>query len=104
MSTGLYCQFLEVKRDQWYYLLEDGSAPKNAWDWREYATAYGPFPSEDAAIEHLHDNHANPGGWFTEKLPDGQDQAELDDTAKKLIANAQSPRSRNSWGSRPAFR
>lgn len=89
MSTGLECEFIEAKRDQWYYLLENGSAPKNAWDWREYATAYGPFPSENAAEEHLDENHANPGGFFTHKLPPGQDHAVLDDTVTKLIAKAE---------------
>jgi hypothetical protein len=37
-------------------------APKNSWDWREHARAYGPFPSQDAAVKHLQSNHANPGG------------------------------------------
>ncbi|HSR22743.1 MAG TPA: hypothetical protein VLW53_04280 [Candidatus Eisenbacteria bacterium] len=63
MSTGLECTFIEVKPGRWYYLLEDWDAPKGAFDWREYATAYGPFDTENEAAEHLDDNHANPGGW-----------------------------------------
>lgn len=61
MSTGLNCFFFR-DNGRWYYLLEDYSSPKMAWDWREYATCYGPFASEEAANKHLQDNHANPGG------------------------------------------
>ena len=63
MSTGLNCAFVEVKPGCWYYLLEDWDSPKGAFDWREHTTAYGPFDTEDDAVEHLDDNHANPGGW-----------------------------------------
>lgn len=42
--------------------MEDWSAPKQAWDWREFSTAYGPFGSEEEAYEHLRNSHANPGG------------------------------------------
>jgi hypothetical protein len=65
MSTGLSCEFLEPKPGEWFYILERGSAPKSAWDWREFADAYGPFTSYPAAQKHLHQNHANPGGWST---------------------------------------
>ena len=37
MSTGLECRFIEAK----------------PLDWREHATAYGPFDTEDEAVEHL---------------------------------------------------
>jgi hypothetical protein len=67
MSTGCNCVFVEVKPGEWFYILEDYSAPKNAWDWREYAEAYGPFPTYEVANAHLHDNHANPGGHWTHK-------------------------------------
>lgn len=62
MSTGLNCQTVQTKPDEWFYILEDYSAPKMAWDWREYATAYGPFKTEEEADEHLRRHHANPGG------------------------------------------
>jgi len=62
MSTGLNCEFVEPKSGEWYYILEDWNAPKQAWDWRDFATAYGPFASEEEANEHLRENHANPGG------------------------------------------
>lgn len=62
MSTGLECAFYRTPDDQWYYALEDWDAPRNAFDWHDYATFYGPFQSEEAADTHLSDNHANPGG------------------------------------------
>ncbi|MET8411727.1 hypothetical protein ABZV34_27140 [Streptomyces sp. NPDC005195] len=71
MSTGLECQFIEVKHGQWYYVLEDGDAPKGAFDWREYATAYGPFTTHDAAADHLITTHANPGGYEICRYTDG---------------------------------
>jgi hypothetical protein len=66
MSTGLNCEFIRVtdegKPDQYYYILEDCNSPKMAWDWREYARAYGPFRTEQLAQEDLRRWHANPGG------------------------------------------
>ena len=62
MSTGLECLFLEKNDGEWYYILENWNAPKHAWDWLDYATAYGPFNSEAKAREDLSTNHANPGG------------------------------------------
>jgi hypothetical protein len=63
MSTGCNCAFIEYEPGQWFYLLEHYHAPKNSWDWREHADCFGPFKSEEEAIEHLYNNHANPGGW-----------------------------------------
>lgn len=65
MSTSLNCEFIEPFPGTWYYVLEDHFAPKNAWDWREYATATGPFPTEDEAREDMSNNHPNPGGSMT---------------------------------------
>jgi hypothetical protein len=65
MSTNSECHIFEYKPDQWYYLLQDWDCPHGAWDWREYASCFGPFRSQDAAIIHLDANHANPGGWWT---------------------------------------
>jgi len=63
MSTNSECVFVEPVRGKWYYVLEDFHAPKNAWDWREYARTYGPFSSKETARNHLQNNHANPGGY-----------------------------------------
>ena len=62
MSTGFECLFVEWNKNEWYYILQNWNCPVGAWDWREYATAYGPFKSEEKADKHLRDNHANPGG------------------------------------------
>jgi hypothetical protein len=62
MSTGLECLFLGRSKEEWYYVLENWDAPKNAFDWLDYATAYGPFKNEDKAREDLNYNHPNPGG------------------------------------------
>jgi hypothetical protein len=64
MSTGLNCVILEEKPGRWHYILEDYNAPKNSWDWMEYAKAYGPFQTHDKAYDHLSDHHANPGSHF----------------------------------------
>jgi hypothetical protein len=82
MSTDQACAFIEVQPGHWYYLLEDWDAPKGAYDWREYATAYGPFGTENKAIEHLSDNHANPGGWSRSPYREG---FEPDDVLAQLI-------------------
>jgi len=63
MSTGLECCLVERKLGEWYYILEKWGAPKNAWSWLDYADAYGPFKSEELALDHLHNNHPNPGGY-----------------------------------------
>jgi hypothetical protein len=66
MSTGLECEFFQWEEENnWYYLLEQSSAPKCSWDWHEYADAYGPFKSFELAKAHLDNNHANPGGFST---------------------------------------
>jgi hypothetical protein len=95
MSSGLNCDFVQVTSEKWYYLLEDWNAPKMAWDWRDYATAYGPFLTMDLAHEHLHHNHSNPGGHGITELPEWQTSIDLekDQTLKRLIENAQPVRS-----------
>lgn len=68
MSTGLECLFVERNSSEWYYLLERYNSPKNAWDWLDYADAYGPFKSETSAMVHLSTSHPNPGGYSVIKL------------------------------------
>lgn len=98
MSTNSNCDIVEESPGRWFYILEDYDAPKNAWDWREYASAYGPFQSDEAAEKHLYDNHANPGGTSTSPLPSGLDKLDLskDDVLRRLIESAQNPRQANS--------
>ena len=99
MSTGCNCLYLEIKKGEWYYVLEESDAPKNAWDWREYATACGPFATFDLAYEHLHAHHANPGGFSIGDLPVGVTERDLskDEVLRNLITNATSPRKETSW-------
>ncbi len=57
MSTGADCQFY-VKSNAWYYKLQRwpyGQSP-------DYDT-FGPFEHFGQALDHLDENHANPGGW-----------------------------------------
>jgi hypothetical protein len=58
MSTGLDCRFVHLTKG-WYYFLE-------RWSSREDYTAWGPFASFTIAHTHLHDHHANPGGFSSE--------------------------------------
>lgn len=88
MSTGLNCFFIEVEPGAWYYLLEEGNAPKNAWDWREFSTAYGPFGDVKQAQTHLMDEHANPGGWTVDPYEPGR---QPDEVLAAKIAEAINP-------------
>jgi len=62
MSTGLECLIVEREKSQWFYILEQNGSPKGCWDWLDYADAFGPFVSEEVALKHLFNHHANPGG------------------------------------------
>jgi hypothetical protein len=90
MSTGCNCLVVEPQQGKWYYVLEDYNAPKNASNWLDYAKAYGPFPSEEAAVRHLSDNHANPGGWWTERHDEYRPSKTLDGLLKRAAANMKS--------------
>ncbi len=85
MSTGLECEFVEVKPGAWYYVLEHGSAPMMAWDWHEHASAYGPFATFEKAHDQLRRRHANPGGYSTSEYRHG---FEPDETLAELVAEA----------------
>lgn len=97
MSTGLECNFVEWEPGKWYYVLEDDDAPKNAWDWMEYATAYGPFSSFDAAYDHLDNNHPNPGGYSEHSY---HESIKENNTLAKLIAEATIPKRHLPFGFR----
>ncbi len=94
MSTGLECEFIEWEAGWWYYVLQDSDCPRGAWDWREYATATGPFLTYEAAREHLSENHANPGGHSVYALTDVVDAVQgMKESASltRLIGEAVSP-------------
>ena len=63
MSTGAGCQFYEDKSG-WHYKLQN--YPYGASE--EY-THYGVFRTFREASDHLHANHANPGGYSVRALP-----------------------------------
>jgi hypothetical protein len=92
MSTGLNCEFFEPTPGEWFYALEDWSAPKSAWDWRDFSTCYGPFPSEGDAHRHLRANHANPGGWSITPNEHFRDDAKV---YERLVLQARADRR---WG------
>lgn len=56
MSTGLDCQIVEIQPNEWYYELEQ-------YGNRDMYDVFGPFPTDTAAEQHIHDHQANPGGW-----------------------------------------
>lgn len=60
-SSQRYCTIFKTVKDTWYLDLAS----------REYGnfhdcTTYGPFYSEQKAIDFLDDNFSNPGGWMTD--------------------------------------
>lgn len=100
MSTNSECLFVEPKPGEWYYILESYNAPKNAWDWREYADATGPFSSETAAQEYLSTHESNPGGSSTFS----HSYFKPDAVYETLIRNAHAPKSGFSMYARRPWR
>ncbi len=88
MSSNLNCEFIEISPKTWYYILEDSDAPKNAWDWFEYASAHGPFITFEKAQDHLHKNNSNPGGY--NKYP-YEKEFVPNESMRKLLDNAIKP-------------
>ncbi|MCS4089931.1 hypothetical protein [Rhizobium sp. BK176] len=86
MSTGQECMIFEHEPGEWYYALESAFSDGDEFDWREQASAYGPFPTYDAACRHLSDNHANPGGHTMWEHADFA--RERDDVTDRLVAEA----------------
>lgn len=93
MSTGLECNFVEYRPGVWYYILEQGDAPRNSWDWRDFADCYGPFASYEQASKHLSANHANPGGYTVLEYELENQERAPDAVLEKLIKEAISPQS-----------
>lgn len=61
-SMQRYCFIYKAKDGSWYMDLAETEHGEE-----RDAYTYGPFPSEEAVIDYLHDNHSNPGGWTTDK-------------------------------------
>ena len=88
MSTGLECAFIETQPNTWYYILEQGGAPKNASNWQDHADCFGPFVSLEAGHDHLRTFHANPGGFSVGRFEAGR---EADPALEELVARATAP-------------
>lgn len=86
MSLQRECAFIEPEPNKWYYLI-DNSNIAHQWDWRENAECFGPFPSEEAANNHLSRTQANPGGSWTTP----HSEYKPDDVLSAAIARAESP-------------
>lgn len=50
------CILIERKNREWYYIIEKLDAPRNAYNWLDYAYAFGPFNSEAEIREILKEN------------------------------------------------
>lgn len=61
MSVSRYCSFYKAQDGRWFMELAQEEHGE-----REDATTYGPFRDQEAAIEYLDENFANPGGWNVE--------------------------------------
>lgn len=97
MSTGLECLFFETENGKWVYVLERGNSHKNTLDWKENADVVGPFDTYEKASEHLGNNNANPGGWFTHTYTEQNERerksyAELTSRAVAPIQKTSYPR------------
>lgn len=76
----------ENQPNEWYYALESSFGDKNAFDWREDASAYGPFTTYDEACKHLAAHHSNPGGHSMIEFADMQN--ERDEVTEELVKGA----------------
>ena len=88
MSTGLECEFVEYTPGTWYYVLQYKFPSAQEEDWWDYAHAFGPFASYDAAWDHLRRTQPNPGGHlYSEYDPQYMGL----ETLRNLIAEAEDP-------------
>ena len=62
MSCQRECRIVEIDPGKWYCILERTDSAKDAWDWKEYAEAFGPFMTAEDTHREL-DRHSNPGGY-----------------------------------------
>lgn len=55
---------------QWFYIIEQRTAPKDAWDWQEYADCFGPFETLEEAQDHEYRSDSDTSG--AEIIPYGR--------------------------------
>jgi hypothetical protein len=60
--AGLENVFFEPQAGQWFYAIEYSNAPRDSWDWRDYADCFGPFTTLESANEHLYNSRADVSG------------------------------------------
>lgn len=94
MSTNSECIIIEIEPAKWWYVLEDIHAPQNMSDWRKYATATGPFPTEEKALEDLDRYHANPGSFHTVEYDPSYVP---DDVMKRLMKEHTERQTKRRW-------
>jgi hypothetical protein len=86
LSNQRECMIFENEPGEWYYALESDFADGNEHDWRDDASAYGPFATYDIACEHLASHHSNPGGHTM--LEYAEFKGEKDSVTDRLVADA----------------
>ena len=82
MSTGAGCHFIEKKPCEWYYKLQC-----HPYGETEESDEFGPFSTLEIGLNHLHDNHANPGGFHEttyDEIISGEIVEELQTIVKML--------------------
>lgn len=90
MSTTIECHVIEVRNNQWFYLLEHNSTPEAETDWRENARAYGPFSSTDHVREHMQHHCPDCKQSVTYSLRRGDGTWETpDQVLSRLLDNAE---------------
>jgi len=88
MSQILETVFIEPQPGQWYYLLEEPTAPTEAMDWRDYAKAIGPFSSYEEADAYFCENEVSTSG--ATRIP--HDEFVMDAEYQRLIDKARKPK------------
>lgn len=92
MSTEFECQVIEIETGEWFYILQNWNCQVGAGDWREYATSFGPFGKQEAALDHLRETQPNPGGYQTNESA----STVGDPTLARLVSEARQRRERES--------
>ena len=92
MSSNLEFHLVEWKPQQWYWIRQSGSCPREYWDWREEdPDVVGPFASKEKLLESYARYEYNTGGSTTfEHDP----KLHQDDVLAQLINEAVSPAER----------
>jgi hypothetical protein len=60
------CCILERNYNEWFLIVENADAPLGAYDWKDYATAYGPFYSIMLAQDYLAEHFPQADCWIME--------------------------------------